>query len=156
MSDMPARTFGEADRIPQTQNRSTPTTTSSFSGPASAIESVAGLSKHLPAAGLSSPKSPSRRPRNPPPGSFNADVGDKSAEEDELSDEISPDYQDDGDPLLHRRRTATPKRKEVRLGPASPNPKRSKMTDAGSPPQGRVSCSTVEHISSFRLFILVE
>ncbi|SPO25047.1 uncharacterized protein UTRI_01561_B [Ustilago trichophora] len=142
MSDMPARTFSEADRSQQShpQHRPTSNTWSPYGGAASTATATAAVaeSKRMAAAGPSSPRSPHKRPwgSSPERNAIATDLD--SAEEDELSDELSPNVQNRPSPHHHQRPAAS-KRKEGKVGSRAPSPKRSKRTNVELSPASRLS-----------------
>ncbi|SAM74939.1 uncharacterized protein UBRO_01272 [Ustilago bromivora] len=138
MSDMPARTFSEADRQQQahSQHRSTSQTWSPNVDTPSATTPASAASKRFAAAGPSSPRTPIKRPWESPPQRYTSAVGQESAEEDELSDETSNASLDSRNPLQDRR-LAMSKRKDTKAVPSAPNPKRSKWADAETSPAAR-------------------
>ena len=147
MSDMPARTFSEADRSQQThpQHHSTSNAWSPYTGSKSSKAALsAAQPKRMAVAGSSSPQNLHRRPWDSPPRHSVTGAGQESAEEDELSDEVPPNRHDGRNP--GHQRTASTKRKEVKLGQGAPSPKRSKRVNAESSPTTRVSLLIVNDI----------
>ncbi|SPO22883.1 uncharacterized protein UTRI_01561 [Ustilago trichophora] len=137
---MPARTFSEADRSEQSrpQHRSISNTWSPYVGSASTATAAVAESKRMAGAGASSPGSPHKRPWGSSPERTGIPAGHDSAEEDELSDELSPNLQNRRSPHHHQRPAAS-KRKEGKVGSSAPSPKRSKRINAELSPASRVS-----------------
>lgn len=145
MSDMPARTLGEADRPQKPHLRHSPTSNTWSSYPASASASASATTsavqeaKRMAITGTASPKSPHKRPWDSSTERSVVAAGHDSAEEDELSDETSPTTQSRIGPGRYSR-TAAPKRKDAKPGSDAPSTKRSKRGGTDSPSTVHVSC----------------
>lgn len=85
--------------------------------------------KRFAAAGPSSPRTPNKRPWDSPEQRYGVAAGQESAEEDELSDEVSHASQDSRN-QRHPRNFVASKRKDTKSVPTAPSPKRSKRTEA--------------------------
>ena len=139
MSDMPARTFNEADRSQRghSQHRSTSNKWTPHTGSTSVSHptSTTAGSKYGPHAGPVSPRTPHKRPWDASDEHSVTATGPDSAEEDELRDEISPVLHGDHGPYRSQR-------KDPKDGSILPSPKRSKRGAVEPSSTMRVSCSS--------------